>query len=155
MGDVIMKGLIVYHSRWGNCEKIAGQIAKGLKEAGIETELVDSGRRNLSAEYDFILVGSPTRFGNASRPIRRFIAHEISGKMSGKPFAAFGTGLLRFREKGQPQSATRLHSLLEGLGLKPISEPFSAAVLRTSGPTAEVELENARRYGLEIASRLR
>lgn len=155
MGDEIMRGLVVYHSRWGNCEKIARQIAKGLEEAEIEVDVVGSEQRNLSLDYDFIIVGSPTRIGNASRGIRSFIAREISGKLSEKPFAAFGTGILKFREKGEPQSAQRIHSLLEGLGLKPITAPLSAAVLKVKGPLAQGELENAHKYGLEVASKLK
>ncbi len=150
-----MKGLVAYDSRWGNCEKIAMQIAKGLEDAGIEVEVARSSQKGIQPDHDFLVLGSPTRTGNASRKIRRFIAREISGKFEGRPFAAFGTGILSFRDKGEPQSAQRIHALLENVGLKPVAEPLSAAVLKLKGPLAEGELERAYNYGLELGGKLK
>ena len=89
-----MKGLVVYHTRYGNCRKIAEIRAKGLEDAGLEVELVSSDARKIADDFDFIAVGSGTRMGRMTGGIKRFIRSGIKKKSwSGKPFLAFGTGV--------------------------------------------------------------
>jgi len=63
-----LKAIIVYDSRYGNTEKIAFDIAKGLKESQIE--VVCSRTTEIDIEklgnYDLIAVGGPTEIHRAS-----------------------------------------------------------------------------------------
>ena len=150
-----MKGLVVYHTKFGNCRKIAENIAKGLKEAGLEVEIISSDTRKIASEYDFIAVGAGTRMGRMTGEIKRFIKSEIKKKVwSGKPFLAFGTGV---RPEGEgsrfddwsARGAVRIHEALEARGLKPIGGAAKFYVKEQEGPLEEGEEERALQLGLD------
>jgi len=63
-----MKGIVVYDTSYGNTKKIAETIAETLKESGIEVDLFDvKDVKKLSAkDCNFLVLGSPTRFGTLS-----------------------------------------------------------------------------------------
>ena len=56
----------------GNTKKIAETIAETLKESGIEVDLFDvKDVKKLSAkDYNFLVLGSPTKFGTMSFAVR-------------------------------------------------------------------------------------
>ena len=89
-----MKGIVVYDTSYGNTKKIAETIAEALRESGIEVDLFDvKNVKKLSAkDYNFLILGSPTRFGTMSFAIRGFL-----GKVKGEEFAfqAFRCALIR------------------------------------------------------------
>ena len=88
-----MKGMVVYDTSYGNTKKIAETIAETLRESGIEVDLFDvKGVKKLSAnDYDFLVLGSPTRFGTMSFAMRGFLGKVKSDEWLNKPFAAFDT----------------------------------------------------------------
>ena len=83
------KVLVLYYSSYGHIEKMAGAVAEGVREAGAEAvikrvaELVPEEVAKKSgfkldqaapiatvdelADYDAIIIGTPTRFGNMTR----------------------------------------------------------------------------------------
>ena len=88
-----MKGIVVYDTSYGNTKKIAETIAETLKESGIEVDLFDvKDVKKLSAkDYDFLVLGSPTKFGTMSLTIRFFLGKVKNEEWMNKPFAAFDT----------------------------------------------------------------
>lgn len=86
--------LVLYHSSYGHVETLAGEIAAGVREAGAEAVIkrvpetmpeearraahmkVDQPAPEATVEelpdYDAIMVGTPTRFGNMSGQMRTF-----------------------------------------------------------------------------------
>ncbi|MFC1593175.1 flavodoxin domain-containing protein, partial [Candidatus Omnitrophota bacterium] len=60
-----MKGIVVYDSSHGNTKKIAKTIAETLKESGLEVDhfYVKDVKKLSARDYDFMVLGSPTRFG--------------------------------------------------------------------------------------------
>lgn len=150
-----MKGAVYYNSRWGNCGEVAEAIAKGLSESDHQVELAAIGPDTTPpTDLDFIVVGGPTRAGKATRAARRFIKRNISEGWKDRRFAAFGTGFVSAREKGEPQSAEHIYWLLSDLGLKPLAEPFKAGVEGMKGPLAQGELLRAVRFGFELGEGL-
>ena len=90
-----MKGLVVYHTKFGNCRKIAEAISRGLEEAGLAVELISSETRKVGGEFDFVAVGSGTRMGRMTGGIKRFIAREIKKKTwSGKKSFVYRLGCI-------------------------------------------------------------
>jgi NAD(P)H dehydrogenase (quinone) len=112
--------LIVYHSRLGSIQKMARLIARGVesisgcsallrsvrevtaqsssKQSGPSTtELSESGdpyvELNELDDCAGLIVGSPTRFGNMSAPMKYFLDNTssqwMSGQLVGKPAAVF------------------------------------------------------------------
>jgi menaquinone-dependent protoporphyrinogen oxidase len=150
-----MKGMVAYHSKWGNCAQVAEAVATGLREAGQDVELVDvKSMKEPGGPPDFLVAGSGTRAGNMTGPMRKFLKHVAGEEWRGKPFAAFGTGLLKGRDKDEPQSAKRINDLLQEKGLKPIVPAFQAAVTGMKGPLAEGDLEGARAFGTSVGEAL-
>ena len=157
-----MKGLVVYHTKFGNCKRIAESIARGLEEAGLEVEVIPSETRKAGNEYDFIAVGAGTRMGQMTGAIKRFIKREIKrDAWGGKPFQAFGTG-------GKPKDdgskhddwncrgAEMIHEALEARGLKPVAGAarFFIQEETMKGPLREGEEERAFRLGADTGRRL-
>ena len=83
-----MKGIVVYDTSYGNTKTIAETIAETLKESGIEVDLFNvKNVKKLSAKgYNFLVLGSPTRFGTMSLTIRSFFGQGEGGGMDEQAF---------------------------------------------------------------------
>jgi flavodoxin len=155
-----VKGLVVYHTKFGNCRKIAENIARGFEEAGLEVELASSDVRKVGSEFDLVAVGSGTRMGRMTGGIKRFIRREIKkNAWSGKPFLAFGTGVRpegggsRF-DDWSVRGARRIYEALEARGLKPVAGAAKFYVEDTKGPLGEGEEERALELGMDTGKLL-
>lgn len=151
-----MKGAVIYFSKWGNCRRISEEIAEGLRLEGLDVIVssVDD-LTGLDRKLDFLVIGSPTRIGKMTMPVRRFIKREITDAWDGKPFAAFGTGLQQDVLKQEPQGADDVRQALLAKGLEPLMPAFKASVTGMRGPLAEGEEERAREFGRELARTVR
>ena len=123
-----MKACVVFHSRYGNLEKIASCLGKGLKDVGIQTVRVDSREVSIDSlkECDLIAVGAPTEKTTASTPIKEFLARMDGLDFSGKSGFAFDIKL------GYPltgSAAKFIEKKLMNLGLKIVHERASAVVI--------------------------
>ena len=74
-------------------KKIAETIAETLQESGIEVDLfyVKDVKKLSAKNYDFLVLGSPTKFGTMSFTFKRFLGKVKSEEWINKPFAAFDT----------------------------------------------------------------
>ena len=155
MGVIVMKGTVVYQSKFGSSRQVAEAIVKGLEDAGLEVELVrvaDAG--NLDPGIDLLVIGGPTRIGRAYGPIKRLAKRKFKEGWAGKLFATFSTGASIGTEKESPQASDVLQELLKENGLEPIAPPFKAGVDDMHGPLREGEVERAEQYGRELGSKL-
>jgi flavodoxin len=150
-----MKATVVYHSKHGNCERIARAITGGLSEAGHDVMLLSvDAADTLDTGVDLLVMGSPTRMGKAMGPIRKFIDRQVTGEWRGKRFAAFGTGLQDRGDKVEPKGADDIYGRLESAWLVPIAPAFKATVAGYKGPLLEGEAERALTYGRDLAAAL-
>jgi flavodoxin len=150
-----MKGAVVYHSKYGNCRQVAESVAGGLAESGYVVSLLEeSSIEALESDLGFLVAGSPTRVGKATGAMRKFIKHKVGKGWTGKPYAAFGTGMQGKGDKTDPKGADQIASLLREKGLLPLAPPFKALVTGMKGPLAEGELERAAQYGRDLACAL-
>ena len=71
------KAIIVYDSRFGNTEKVAQSLAKGLETGGISTDLFRASDDLVSKlqEYDALLVGCPTHAWRSSKLVKEFVPY--------------------------------------------------------------------------------
>ena len=85
---------IVYWSGTGNTEAMAQAIAKGIKESGKEAELINVSDVNIDEllKEDVLILGCPAMGDEVLEEceFEPFI-EEISGKVSGKKAALFGS----------------------------------------------------------------
>jgi NAD(P)H dehydrogenase (quinone) len=144
------KILVLYHSFYGHIEAMAQAVAKGASEVGgskvdlkrvPETMPADvfakaGGKANQSApiaepaelaNYDAIIFGTPTRFGNMSGQMRTFLDQTgglwATGALVGKVgsvFASSGT-----QHGGQESTILTFHPTLLHQGMIVVGLPYS------------------------------
>ncbi|MCG8383070.1 MAG: NAD(P)H:quinone oxidoreductase [Gammaproteobacteria bacterium] len=148
------KILVLYYSSYGHIESMANAIAVGArsvagtevnikrvpelvpeeaaKQAGIKLEQ-DAPVATVDelANYDAIIFGTPTRFGNMSAQMRNFLDQTgglwANGKLIGKVGSVFtSTGV---QHGGQETTLTSFHTTLMHHGMVVVGVPFSCAEL--------------------------
>jgi len=156
-----MKGMVVYDTSYGNTKTIAETIAETLKGAGLEVDVLHvKDVKKLSAkDYDFLVLGSPTRFGTMSFAIRGFLGKVKSEEWMNKPFAAFDTENPEniekaLAEKKEWSAAEKIAEKLIDKKMKQLLPVLKAAVFGQKGPLKEGEIERTKDYAKEIANRL-
>ncbi len=144
------KVLVLYYSSYGHVETMAGAVASGAREAGAEVtvkrvpELVpEEAARNAGlkleqgapvaapgelADYDAIIFGTPTRFGNMAAQMRNFLDQTgglwFSGALIGKVGSVFVSTATQ--HGGQETTLTSFHTTLLHHGMVVVGLPYSA-----------------------------
>ncbi|HQG47422.1 MAG TPA: FprA family A-type flavoprotein, partial [bacterium] len=89
--------LIYYASAYGNTERMAAEIARGAKDAGVSVKVYDAMEIDLAAHLDRIeaadalAVGSPTVNGDAVKPVWDLLNSLVTLDLKGKIGASFGS----------------------------------------------------------------
>ena len=148
------KTLVLYHSLWGHIETMAQAIAEGAREVPGVTADIKRVPESLPAEtlaamhaktgqaapeahpddladYDAIIFGTPTRFGNMSGQMRNFLDRTGNlwqeGKLVGKVGSVFASTATQ--HGGQETTITSFHSFLFHQGLIVVGVPYSCQEL--------------------------
>jgi NAD(P)H dehydrogenase (quinone) len=149
------KVLVLYYSSWGHVETMANAVAEGARgvadtevdiyrvpelvpesvqqQAGYKTDqtapvLQDP---NALANYDAIILGTPTRFGNMSSQLRNFLDQTgglwFQGKLQGKVGSVFtSTGS---QHGGQETTLQSMQTTLFHHGMVIVGVPYSVSEL--------------------------
>jgi flavodoxin len=152
---MIKRGTVVYDSSYGNTRKIAETIAETFRRTGIEVNLFQVKETKNLEEYDFLVVGSPTRFGTMSFAIKRFLGKLKSEEWTNKPFASFDTENPENIERKQGSAAEKIAWKLKEKKMIQIAPVLKAEVLGLKGPLVEGEIERTREYAYELAMKLK
>jgi menaquinone-dependent protoporphyrinogen IX oxidase len=157
-----MKGIVVYDSSYGSTKKIAETIAETLKESEIEVDLFDlkEAKKLSTNDYNFLVLGSPTKFGTMSFAIKFFLGKIKSEEWTNKPFAAFDTENPENVEQSRLQNkewsaAEKIAAKLKEKNMKQILPVLKALVLGQKGPLVEGEIDRAKSYAKELAAKLK
>lgn len=161
------KLLVLYYSSYGHIERMAEAIAEGAKAVeGVEVtlkrvpELVPqeiaekSGMKTEQAaeiaspgelgDYDAIIFGTPTRFGNMASQMRNFLDQTgglwAEGKLIGKVGSVFASTATQ--HGGQETTITSFHTTLLHHGMVIVGLPYSAP-----GITNMEEITGGTPYG--------
>ncbi|UPQ80995.1 NAD(P)H:quinone oxidoreductase [Pseudomonas knackmussii] len=143
------KVLVLYYSSYGHIETLAQAVAEGVRRAGALAvvkrvpELVPESvaekagyKLNQPAhiatvaelpEYDAIVIGTPTRFGNMASQVKNFLDHcgglWFENKLVGKVGSVFtSTGS---QHGGQESTILATHTVLLHLGMVIVGLPYS------------------------------
>ncbi len=189
------KVLVLYYSSYGHIEKMASAVAEGVREAGAEAvikrvlELVPEEVAKKSgfkldqaapiatvdelADYDAIIIGTPTRFGNMTAQMKNFLDQTgglwAQGKLIGKVGAVFTSSATQHGGQESTILATQIVLLHQGLvivglpysfqgqmGLQEVTggSPYGASTIAGgdgSRQPSDNELAGARYQGRHVA----
>ncbi|HWK37574.1 MAG TPA: NAD(P)H:quinone oxidoreductase [Hyphomicrobium sp.] len=160
------KVLVLYYSTYGHIEKMAYAVAEGVREAGAEAvvkrvpELVpEDVARNSGykldqpapiatvdelADYDGIIIGTPTRFGNMAAQMKNFLDQTgglwAQGKLIGKPSGVFTSSATQ--HGGQESTLLTTQVVLLHQGMVVVGLPYSFV-----GQTGVKEITGCSPYG--------
>jgi len=87
---------VVYYSRTGNTEAMAGVIAEGARQESdisVDVEKVENFPVRKMLEYDGLIVGSPTYYGSMAYQVKKMFDDSVvfHGKLAGKIAGAFSS----------------------------------------------------------------
>jgi flavodoxin I len=159
-----MKGLVIYDTSFGNTQKIAETIATTLNESGIETDIFDikDVKKLNGKDYNFLALGSPTRYGTMSFAVKFFFGKIKSEEWMNKPFIAFDTENPENVEKSRAENKnwSAAEKIAEKLREKKMNQllPVLTALVKSAGlkgPLVEGEIERTKNYAKEIAAKLK
>lgn len=122
-----MKAITLFDTCFGNTEKIARSLAKGLQDAGVESECtsIDLVRIDNLAAYDLLAMGAPTQYLSASKPMKEFLKRLEAANLKGRYGFAFDTKL----DSPLSGSAAKfIEKRFKDLGLE-IIKPRSSAIV--------------------------
>jgi NAD(P)H dehydrogenase (quinone) len=143
------KVLVLYYSSWGHIEQMAKAAAEGAKAAGADVtikrvpELVPDdvaksyhykleqeapiASPNELADYDAIIFGTPTRFGNMAAQMKNFLDQTgglwAEGKLVGKVGSVFTASATQ--HGGQESTILSFHTVLLHQGMVVVGLPYS------------------------------
>ncbi len=143
------KILVLYYSTYGHVEQMAYAVAEGARETGADVvvkrvpELVpeEAARQNHFkldqpapiatvdelADYDAIIFGTPTRYGNMASQMKQFIDQTgglwMKGALVGKVGSVFTS--TASQHGGQETTLTSFHTVLFHHGMVVVGLPYS------------------------------
>ncbi len=148
------KVLVLYYSMYGHVETMAKAVAEGIRKVEdvevaikrvpdiVPEEILKNAGAKLNQEapiatvdelqeYDAIIFGSPTRFGNMCSQMRNFLDQTgkfwVSGALAGKVGSVFtSTGT---QHGGQETTITSFHSTLFHQGMIVVGVPYTCQEL--------------------------
>lgn len=153
-----MQAVIVYDSKFGNTERIADAIARGVGTHGNvlvmdTTEAADNDRPSMERP-DLVLLGGPTQKRAPSPALRAFV-DGLPARLQGIPTATFDT---RYRGSTwiMGSAAAEAAKILRKAGAALIAPPESF-FMRRGGPLEEQtlepgEIERAEAWGRAVAA---
>jgi NAD(P)H dehydrogenase (quinone) len=147
------KVLVLYYSAYGHIETMAAAVAEGARSAGAETtvkrvpELVPEATARAAhmkldqaapiatvdelPQYDAIIFGTPTRFGNMASQMRNFLDQTgglwMKGSLIGKVGSVFASTATQ--HGGQETTITSFHTTLLHQGMIIVGVPYSVPEL--------------------------
>jgi len=152
-----MKGIVIFDTSHGNTKTIAETISETLKESGIEVDVfyVKDVKKLSAKNYNFLVLGSPTKFGTMSFTVKGFLGKVKSKEWMNKPFAAFDTENPENIERKEGSAAEKIAEKLREKQMNQLLPVLKAVVLGWKGPLQGGEIERAKDYARELATKLR
>jgi len=160
------KVLILYYSSYGHVERMAGAVAEGARAGGAEAvvkrvpelvprEIAEKSHFKLDqpapiatvdelADYDAIVIGTPTRFGNMAAQMKNFLDQTggiwAQGKLVGKVGSVFTSTATQHGGQESTLLATQIVLLHQGMVV--VGLPYSF-----QGQTTLAEITGGSPYG--------
>ena len=167
----VVRALVVYESMFGNTEKVAAAVARGLQAEGVETGLVEAQHATtlLPTDLDLLVVGGPTHGFSMSRTstradavrqgapeqrtrlgIREWLETVQCDPAHAPRVATFDTRVTKVRWLPQAAAASAARAARKR-GLEVVGKPHGFLVEDLRGPLVGHELEHAVAWGEQLA----
>lgn len=152
-----MKGIVIFDTTYGNTKTITETISEMLRESGIEVDVfyVKDVKKLSAKDYNFLVIGSPTKFGTMSFAVKGFLNNMKNKEWMNKLFAAFDTENPENIERKEGSAAEKIEEKLKAIQMNQLLPVLKAVVLGWKGPLQEGEIERAKDYARELASKLK
>jgi len=153
-----MKGIVVYDSNFGNTEKIALALTRGMerKENWIDCLNIEEVDVEKLAEYDFIAAGGPTHILRTSKAMKEFLEKLRNVDLKGLKGFSFDTRNESCMNRRSllvlENSAARvIEGVLKKRKVDIVKTRCSALVEGREGPLFDGMEERFRQIGSDIA----
>jgi menaquinone-dependent protoporphyrinogen IX oxidase len=152
-----VKGIVIFDTSHGNTRTIAEAIAETLKEVGteVDTFYVKDVKKLSVKDYDFLVLGSPTKWGTMSFTVKGFLGKVKSKEWMNKPFTAFDTENPENIERKEGSAAEKIAEKLREKQMNQLLPVLKSVVLGWKGPLQEGEIERAKEYARKLATELK
>jgi len=149
----VKRAIVIYDTRFGNTEKVARALAKGMEEQEVRVDSLAVAEVNVDklAECYFLAIGGPTHMHGVSKPMKAFLEGLRSVDIAGKKGFAFDT---RIESWWAGSAAKGIEKRLRKLGVKIVRSRESAIVKGREGPLEDGAEEAFKQIGTEIAGSL-
>jgi menaquinone-dependent protoporphyrinogen IX oxidase len=145
-----MRSLVIFHSRYGNTERIAHAVAEGLSERGeVRAVALREIRRADLESAQLVVLGMPTQFGGMPLSMRGFLRRSPKEAWFARPVTVFDTRFHQDLDK-TGSAAVMLDERLRQMGALVVAPPESFFVTGMKGPLAEGEVERAMVWGRRL-----
>ena len=165
-----MKALVVYESMFGNTERVATAVVRGLRLEDVDAGVAEVGSAPavLPLDLDLLVVGAPTHAFSLSRRSTRADAvrqgapadrarlglREWLGSVRFEPagspsVVAFDTRIARVRWLPKAAGPTAVR-LAHKRGLRVVDRPVAFVVADLQGPLVDGELDRAVAWGRQL-----
>jgi NAD(P)H dehydrogenase (quinone) len=150
--------LVMYYSRTGNTEKMAGYVVGGVRDGGVEAVLKSAEETKASEllEYDGIIIGSPTYYGSMAWEVKKLLDESVAhhGALDGKVGAAFSSAA-NIGGGNETTVLSILHAMLiHGMVVQGDAEGDHYGRVSINAPDRRVEAQCAR-MGKRVAELVR
>jgi len=155
-----MKSIVIYFSQTGNTRKIAGAIQTGIAQSSGKCEIarIQDVEPGDLTEFDLIGLGSPVWHRREPANVLSFIEYTLSSLAGRQAFAFCTHGIFPGHFIGRVVAALRLEGLTV-IGWKnwycACFVPEHPKPYFTDGHPDEIDLEEARKFGIEMEERSR
>jgi flavorubredoxin len=148
------RALILYYSQFGHTKDIAINLAKGIKDSGVEADCksIDEVDTKEILNHDLIAFGSPTHHRGISKPMATFLREMNNLDINGEKAFAFDTG---YGTLLSGSAGKGIEKELRKLGFS-IVQPYSSAIVKGhEGPLVEGMREKFQQIGIKIGESIR
>jgi flavodoxin len=149
-----MRSLIVYDSWYGNTERIAEAIARGIGDESLVVKVDADPKRYLRGDQ-LLLVGSPTHGGVATPEMHEFLNTLGPEELRGARFATFDTRINGRWLRVVGFASDRIAKQLSAKGGSLVIHPEGFYVHGKEGPLLDGEIERAEQWAVQLANQVK
>jgi flavodoxin len=150
-----MKSVIVYYSRFGHTERLAGAMAERLATVGIARAVaVEQFTAADVLGADLVVMGSPTHRMRLPPEMQPVFQSLHRGALRGAAVAAFDTSYRMSAFLAHFTAAKTLGRKLRRLGGKQVAQPETFYMVAREGPLEVGEIERAQAWAVGLLTKM-